>query len=345
MSPKHKPLGTLAFVIILSLTLPILFPQIQATDIATQGFDNETVFLIRTYRNANQSITQTISDLEAKAVAIPQPCIETFREAQTLGNQAIAMNQQGMYSQAKDFAMQAIQKIRETLTLLKSVTDETPTEKEDYKQTLQNTIDRDYSLLQRFENVVSSTSNHGTDITIVTSKLDALKTNLDTATIDLNQEELDQAVNKIGQAQTQIDELTDYFNTLATILNVEKVSAYITETEHNLVSLKEQVNSPSSNLSSSTKTAASATITQAQTSLDKAKQYLDSQQIDQTIKELTTAQANQQTVQNYINTMSPTPSTSTPTPSPNAPKSSTTTPTPSPNNAIINSTKATSVIK
>ena len=345
MNSKHKPLGTLTFVIILSLTLPVLFPQIQAADRTAQGFENDNVFLIATFKNANQSITQTISNLKAKAVTIPQTCIETFREAQTLGNQANAMNQQGMYSQTKDLAMQALQKITETLNLLNNVTDETPTEQEDYKQTLQNTIDRDNSLLERFENVVSSASSHGTNITIITPKLGALKTNLDAATINLNQEKLEQAANKIAQAQTQIDELTDYINTLAATLNVEKVSAYITEAEHNLVYLEEQVNSPSTNLSSSTKATASATITQAQTSLDKAKQYLDSQQIGETIKELTTAQANQQTVQNYINTVSPTPSTSTPTPSPIAPKPSTTTPTPSPNNAIINSTKATSAIK
>ena len=324
----------------------MLFPQIQAADMAAQGFENETIFLITTFKNANQSITQTISDLEDKAVVITQPIIETFREAQDLGDQAIVMNQQGMYSQAKDFALRALQKIREALNLLNSVADEAPTEQGDsYKQTLQNTIYRDYSLLQRFENVVTSASSHGTNITIIALKLSALKTNLDAAIINLNQEKLEQVVNKIVLAQTLIDELTGYFNTLAATLNVEKVSAYITEAEHNLVYLEEQVNSPSTNLSSSTKATASATITQAQTSLDKAKQYLDSQQIGETIKELTTAQANQQTVQNYINTVSPTPSTSTPTPSPIAPKPSTTTPTPSPNNAIINSTKATSAIK
>jgi hypothetical protein len=319
----------LAVVIVLSLTLPMLFPQIQAADMAAQSFENETVFLIAIFKNANQSITQTISDLEAKAVVITQPIIETFREAQDLGNQAIVMNQQGMYSQAKDFALRALQKIREALNLLNSVADEAPTEQGiSYKQTLQNTIDRDYSLLQRFENVVTSASSHGTNITIITLKLSALKTNLDAAIINLNQEKLEQVVNKIVLAQTLIDELTGYFNTLAATLNVEKVLAYITEAEHNLVSLEEQVNSLSSNLSSSTKAAAVTTITQAQTSLDQAKQYLDSQQIGQTIKELTAVQASQQTVQSYINTVSPTPSTSTPTLSPS--------------NAIINSTKANS---
>jgi tetratricopeptide (TPR) repeat protein len=346
LNSKHKPLGTFVFLIVLSLILPLLFPQIQAVDSAVQGFENDTVFLIATFKNANQSITKTISNLEAKAVVIPQPCIETFREAQDLGNQAIALNQQGMYTQAKDVAMQALQKIRETLNLLNSVADETPTDQEEnYKRSLQNTIDRDYSLLERFENVVASASSHGTNITIITPKLSALKTNLDAATICLNQEKLEQAIDKSAQAQTLIDELTGYFKTLAATLNVEKVSAYITEAEHNLVSLEEQVNSPSSNLSSSTKAAASATITQAQTSLDKAKQYLDSQQIVQTINELTTVQASQQTVQNYINTVSPTPSTSKTTPSPSTPTLSTTTPTPSTSDAIINSTKATSAIK
>ncbi len=345
LNSKHKSLGTLAFVIVLSFTLSGLFPQIQAADLAAQGFENEAVFLIATFKNANQSITQTISNLEAKAVVIPQLCIETFREAQDLGNQAIALNRQGMVSQAKDVAMRALQKIRETLTLLNSVADEVPTEQEDYKRTLQSTIDRDYSLLERFENVGTSASSHGTNITVIMPKLSALKTNLDAATINLNQEELEQAINKIAQAQTLIDELTVYFNTLAATLNVEKVSAYITEAEHNLVSLEEQVNSPSSNLSSSTKAAASATLTQAQTSLDKAKQYLDSQQIVQTIKELTAAQASQQTVQSYINTVSPTPSTTKTTPSPSTPTPSTTTPMPSPNNAIIDSTKTTSAIK
>jgi len=313
------PHKTTVFVILLILILPtILLPQIKALDPTEQKLKEKASFLISTIQNANQSITQTISQLQNKDVLIPQPCIDTFKEAQVLVNQATEANQEEDYSQAIDLAFQANQKIKATLNLLDGLVDEASTEHGDYyKQTLQNTIDRYYSLLQRYEDIATSTSNRGTDVTAISAKLSTLRTILNSAKSNLNHEIFELTENEITQAQELIEELTGDFNTLAARLNIEKISTYIANTQQNLTALKEQVNSPSSTLTSNTKAAATATITQAQTSLDKARQYLDSQQISQTINELTIVQASQATVQNYLNPSSPTPTATTPTPSPN----------------------------
>jgi hypothetical protein len=296
----------------------MLLPQIKALDPTQQNLEEKASFLISTTQNANNSITQTISQLQNKNILIPQQCIDTFKEAQSLANKATQANHQGDYSQAIEFALQATQKIKTSLHLLDGLVEEASTENGDsYKQTLQNTINRYYSLLQRYEDITTSTSNSGTDVTTIRAKLSTLKTVLNSSKSYLDHEEFELAENEITQAQELIDELTGYFNTIATRLNFEKISTYIANTQQNLTALKEQINSPSSTLTSNTRAVATATITQAQTSLDKARQYLDNQQISQTIDELTNVQANQATVQSYLNPTSPTPTTTTPTPSPN----------------------------
>ena len=296
----------------------MLLPQIKALDPTQQNLEEKASFLISTIQNANNSITQTISQLQNKDILIPQQFMDTFKETQALVNNATQANQEGDFSQAIEIALQATQKIKTSLYLLDGLFDEGSPENGDYyKQTLQNTIDRYYSLLQRYEDITTSTSNSGTDVTKILARLSTLKTVLNSAKSNLNHEEFELAENETTRAQELIDELTVYFNAIATRLNFEKISTYIVNTQQNLTALKEQVNSPSSPLTSNTRAVATATITQAQTSLDKARQYLDNQQISQTIDELTNVQASQATVQSYLNPTSPTPTTTTPTPSPN----------------------------
>ena len=319
MKPKHIPHKTVALLILIGLIVSALFlPQLQALDRTEQNTKDIAAFLISTIQNANQSITQTISNLEGKDVLLPQTCIDTFRETQVLVNQATGLNQQGDYAQAIDLALLATQKIRDTLNLLDGLADQATTEQVDnYKQTLQNTIDRNYALLQRYENIATSALNQGTDVSAIKSKLSAIKTILDSATLNLEQENFELTEKEITRAQALIGELTGYFNTIAANLNVERITVYIDSAQQDLTALREQVNSPSSSLTPIIRAAASATITQAQTSLDKAKQYLDSQQIRQTIAELSNVQANQATVQSYLNSASPTLTATTPTTSPN----------------------------
>ena len=303
----------------LGLIVPVLFvPQIQALDPTEQNIQNKANFLISTIQNANLSISQTISQLQSKDILIPQTCLDTFGEVQILVEQATVLGQEGDFSQAIDVALQASQKIKVTITLLDELGNQGTTDQEDsYKKTLQNTFDRYYLLLERYEGIVTSASSKGTDVVAISTKLSSIRTILQSAQSNLNQEKLEIAEDEIAQAQKLLVNLTDYLNTLATRLNSEKISTYIINAQKNLTDLTEQVNSPSNALTSDIKAAATATITQAQTSLDKAVQYFESQQISRTISELTNVQASQEIVERYLNPVSPTPVAVTPTPSPN----------------------------
>ncbi len=319
MKLKHIPYKTAAFLILLGLILPLLFlPQIQALDPTKQNIQDKANFLISTIQNANQSITQTITQLKGKDVLIPQSCLDTFREAQVLVDQATEVNQEKDYSQAIDLALQATQKIKATLTLLDGLVDQATTGSEDsYKQTLQNTIDRCSSLLERYEDITTSAQNRGTDVTAISTKLSAIRTTLDSAKSNFNQEKFEVTKDEITRTTELLSELTIYFNNLATRVNSEKISTYIVNAQQNLTDLTEQVNSPSSALTSDTRAAATATITQAQTSLDKAMQYFENQQISQTISELANVQASQVIVHRILNPVSPTTIGTSPTPLPN----------------------------
>jgi len=302
------------------MAITLLFiPQIQAINQTEQDLKNKANFLISTFDTAKPNIAQTISNLQAKAIPIPQTSIDALKEAQVLADQAIIKNRQNHYKEAIDLALRALNKLKETLTTINGVANETQTEQQAIYQrstNLQNIIERDCAFLQSLENLVDSVSDHGINVTDINPKLIAIKTNLDSAISSINQGNLDQAEVKVNETQTLLNELTANFNSLASKLTIEKIPSYITEANQNLATLKVELNSVSSSLSSTTRIAATTAINQAQSSLDKAKQYLDSNQIAQTITELATAQTNQEALTTYINSVSPTPTPIlTPTPS------------------------------
>ena len=320
MNSKHKQFRAFAIVAVLIMVTALLFlPQIQAINQTEQDLKNKANFLISTFSTAKPTITQTISNLQTKDIPIPQTSIDALEEAQVLDNQAITKNQQGQYSEAIDLAMQALNKLKETLTTINGAANETLTEQEAiYERSvyLQNIIDRNHALLQRYENTTNSALGYGINVTAINLKLVTIKTNLESARSNINQGRLDQAEAKINETQPLLNELTTYFSSLATTLKIEKIPSYINEANQNLATLREELNSVSNSLPSTTRVSATTAITQTQNSLDRAKQYLDNNQIAQTISELTTAQTNQEALTTFINSASPTPTLPTPTPTP-----------------------------
>ena len=286
----------------------LLLPKIQALEPAEEELKNKAAFLISTFNNSNASVTQTISTLRERGIEISQSSFMAFREAQVLADQSVIKNQEENFSEATNLAVQALQKLKDTLSIIYRTTNVTQTEQEINTQltiNLRNTIDRNYKTLQRLENMTNSTATHGTNVTAITQKIGTIKANLEAATSSLNQGNISQAENETNQAETLIDELTVYFDSLAVSFKLERVAAYINNTEQRLSSLKQELNSVSNQLSSTAQTEASAAITQAENSLTKAKQFLNSQQVSQTIDEL--AKVNEQTVTDRINAVAPTP--------------------------------------
>lgn len=302
---------SLSIVLMITIILfSIVLPSIQAIDITEEDLKAKADFLKATFTTANISVTKTIAHFENDNIS--QSSLNYYRDAQDLANKSSALYLQGNYSGAISFALQALQKLKETFTSIYQTTEDEPTEQEIiHQQTLhlKSMIERNFSIYQNLKNMTIAATTHGINVTAIIPKLDQIKNNLDNAADSLLQGNLTLAENKTKDAKVIIDELTIFFESIATTLKTEKVENYLTETEQRLSTLSQQLNSVSNQLSASSKAASIAALTQAQNSLSQAKQYMDSQQIDQTIDELIAAKAKETIVNSYIDstTIKPTP--------------------------------------
>jgi hypothetical protein len=308
---KSNQLALVASMLILSVVLAaLLLPQTRAINQEEEEQKNKAAFLISTFHTANDSVGQTVSAITGKGITIPQVSVAAFREAQALVNQSITMNQKQKYVEAIDLATQALHQLKETITSIYRTGNITSTEaeiKNEQTTSLQGSVERNYEIIQRLENITNSASNAGTDTKAISEKISDIKANLAFAVSNLNHGNLSQAQEYDNQAKAGINELTNYFNSLAVTLKTQRVAAYINTSEQNLQTLRQQYNSVSNQLSNSVQASASAALTQAQDSLTKAKQYLNSQQLSQTIDELAKVNTNEKTVTDYIHTIAPTP--------------------------------------
>lgn len=322
MKSKYKKANsiTTAVIILSVITAGLLLPKIQALNPTEEELKNKAAFLISTFNNSNASVTQTIANLRERGIIIPQSSITALKEAQVLANQSVMKTQEGYFSEASNLVVQALQKLKDSLSIIYGTTHVTQTEQEITTQrtiNLRNTIERNYETLQLLENMANSTATHGTDVTSIKQKTSTIKATLDAATSSLDQGNLSQAEDKNNQAKMLIDELTAYFDSLAVSFKVERVVAYIDTAEQSLSSLKQELNSVSNQLSVTAQAEASAAITKAETSLVNAKLFLDSQLVSQTIDELAKVQESAQTVTDRINAVTTPAPTATPTATPN----------------------------
>ncbi len=316
MNPKRKQFKTFVTIAVASLILALILPLTHAINQPEQNLESKASFLISTFNTANKTLLQTIANLKAKAIPIPQESLNAIKEAQALANQSIIFYHDGNFSQAITLAIQALQKIKESLSTLYEKITENQTQQEAGNELtirLRDAIDRNYALLRGLENMTNSAANYGANVTAIRQKLAIIKDNLVSAASSLDQGNFRQAEDKIADAKSLIDKLTDYFNSFALTYKTERLEGYLNSTEKNLLALRQELDSVSSTLSPNVRAAASAAMTQAQDGLAKAKQYLNSQDISQAIDELTAVKASEEAITNYVNTASskPTPSSTT----------------------------------
>jgi predicted nucleic acid-binding Zn-ribbon protein len=311
LSVQHNRTRAAAGVIVLSLFFAVfLLPQTQAVDQTGQDLNSKISFLTSTFNAANTSLTKTLKDLENKGVTIPQAGMSAFQEAQVLFSQSAIANGQGEVTQAITLTIQALGKIKETITNLNGTIAETTSAQEVANQQalqLRGEIDRANATLHNFEAMAARAADKGVNTTVVNQEIKTAKANLESAASNLNRGSTSQAQEKISEAQVLIDRLTDFFNSYALTLKSERVTQYLNAAEQNLESLEQQYSSVSSQLSSTTQAAASAAITKAQNSLETAKQYLSNQQVSQTIDALNTVKSSVEAITTYVNAASPTP--------------------------------------
>jgi hypothetical protein len=324
LSALHNRTRVLVSIIVLSLFLAVFsLPPILAVDSTGQDQETKLNFLNSTFNAANASLAETLSNLQSKGVIIPQASMATFQEAQSLFSQSGIACEQGADSQVISLTIQALGKIKETLTSLNRTITETTTTKEAADQLivqLRSQVDRGLTMLQDYEAIAARATEKGMNMTAISQEIEAAKSDLVSAALSLSSDSVSQAQNKIDQAQVMIDQLTAYFNSFAITLKQDRITRYLNVAEQDLENLEAEYASMSSQLSSDAQAATSAAIADAQNSLNAAKQVLSSSQAS--LDSLTAVKTSVAAVTSYVVAVSPTP-TPTPTPTPAATASAT----------------------
>jgi hypothetical protein len=320
-----NPLATITLILIAISALTFSFAVA-----ATTSTENSTDFLFSLVQNANATVTETYSRLEANATAIPQDSLTAYNQALLLANEAASQLQAGNISDANSKAIQALQKFKEALRIVYEAFPEQPTEAQitlERTVALQSAIDRSYEQLQRLENLTGFAAATGYNTTALEDKIETAKALLANASLSLNQQNLEAASNSTAEAKTLIENLLSNVNTLAATLKVQRLEAYVTQTEARLATLRTEA--------TTAQNAASLTaLNSADASLASAKDYLEKQQINETLSALVSSKASEEKAAAYLNPAASTSSSPTPTPKPSpaaTPSTSNKSPTKTPN--------------
>ena len=306
---------------------------------ATSNAENSTEFLFSLIQNANATVTEAYSRLEANATAIPQDSLAAYNQALLLADEATSQLQAGNISEANNKAIQALQNFKEALRIVYEAFPEQPTEAQITREktaTIQSAIDRSYAQLQQLENLTGFAAATGYNTTMLEAEIETAKALLANASRSLNQQDFEAASNSTAEAKILIANLLNRVNTFAATLKVQRLEAYVNQTETRLATLRTQA--------TTAQNAASLTaLNSADASLASAKEYLANQQINETLTALASSKASEEKAAEYLN---PTPSTSsspTPTPSPSpkaTPSTTNKSPTKTPNATSPSNTSA-----
>jgi hypothetical protein len=317
-----NPLATITLILIAVSAVTFSFAAA-----ATTSTESSTDFLFSLVKNANATVTETYSRLEANATAIPQDSLTAYSQALLLANEAASQLQAGNISGANTKAIQALQKFKEALRIVYEAFPETPTEAQitlEKSVTLQSAIDRSYEQLQRLENLTGFAAATGYNTTALEDKIETAKALLANASLSLNQQNFEAASNSTAEAKTLIDNLLNHVNALAGTLKVQRLAAYVNQTKARLETLRTEANA-AQNVASLT------ALNSADASLASAEEYLENQQINETLSALASSKASEEKAGAYLNPAASTSDSATPSPSPKAtPSTSNKSPTKTP---------------
>jgi hypothetical protein len=307
---SKSTVNQLATITLILITFSALALSFAAA--ATTSTEDSTDFLFSLIQNANASLTETYSRLEANATAIPQDSLAAYNQALLLADEAATQLQAGNIPEANSKAIQALQKFKEALRIVYAAFPETPTEAQITREktaTIQSAIDRSYTQLQQLENLTGFAAATGYNTTVLEEEIETAKALLANASRSLNQQGFEAASNSTAKAKTLIANLLSHVNTFAATLKIQRLEAYVNQTEARLAALRTQA--------TTAQNAASLTaLNSADDSLANAKEYLANQQINATLTALASSKASEDEAAGYLNPAPSTSSSPTPTPSP-----------------------------
>ena len=298
----------------------------------TASNETKTEFLFSLIQNANTTITQTYTSLESNGTSIPQDSLDAYDQALSLAGEATSQMQAGNFSEANSNALQALQQFKESLQIVYETVPETPTEAQialERTVALQSAIDRAYLQLQQLENLTIFATATGYNTTILEANIETANAWLTNASRNLNQKSYGAALASTVAAKSLIENLLTRVYNFAATLKIQRLDAYVAQTETRLAGL-------STEATTTQNTASLTALNNADASLTDAKEYLENRQINETLNALVSSKTSEEEAAEYLKpvasvTEAPTASTSpSPTKSPSASESLEPSPTKTP---------------
>jgi hypothetical protein len=276
-----------------ALTLTSMKAEVQ--DVTATQERTEKLFSL--LQGSNATVAEIFRQFKANQKTIPQASLDEYNQALVLAEESRSLLQTGNYPAANSKIIQALQKFKEALRILYTTFPEQPTETEialERTLNLKSSIDRFYEQIERVENLTRLASAAGYNTTALETKVQIVKSLLETALSNVNQKRLNEASENLAEAKSLIESIASFFNNLASDLKIERIATYINQTQERLNTIRLQATSLSN-------TASLTALNDAETSLNNAKEYLAEQMINETLTELDNSKASEEEAVAYLN--------------------------------------------
>jgi hypothetical protein len=289
---KLLVITALILVTVSALTLAANSAAVQQTTTAS----DKTQDLFSLLQESNSTVTEIFRQFKAEGKTIPQASLNEYDQALVLAEESKSLFQAGNYSEANSKIIQALQKLKEALRIVYTTTPEQPTETEvnvEKAVQLKSSINRYNEQLARIENLTRYAAAAGYNITALEDKIQTMRSLLATALANVDQRRFEAALANLAEVETLGKRLSSSLSNIASDLKIERIAAYINQTETRLAAIRAKAESVSN-------TASLAALDNAEVSLDNAKEYLESQRINDTLSELANSKESEEQAVAYL---------------------------------------------
>ncbi len=241
--------------------------------------------LILLFKKANTTVTETINKLRENKIDIPQASLNTFKTAEALAEEATTLYKSANYSGANNKMIQALQKLKETLTIIYENTKLPQSEFDTIHERLallNSSINRYNEQLTKLESLLNAATTSGLDISSAQAKITAARIVLNNASRSIDLRDWNAVTNYVAEAKNLLERITQALNEWAVYLKTPRLESYINQTETRLTSIKQEATLVSN-------TASLSAVNKAENSLSLARDYLAKQMLNQTVAALVDA--------------------------------------------------------
>jgi hypothetical protein len=284
------------FVILALVVVPLSSLVLVSSSASLQQTAEKTKDLILLFQNANATVLNIFHQLEADGEILPRASLAEYDQALVLAGESDSLLKAGKYSEADEKIVQALQKLKEALTIVYATIPEQPTEIEiSLERTVQlkSSINRYYEQLERIENLTRLADSVGYNTTTLEENIQNIKELLDRALNNIEQKHFEAASENLVYAKNLSDLLLNSVNNFAVELKIQRIATYINMTQERLEAIRETAETLSNESSL-------AAVENAETSLDNAKVYLEEQRINETLSELADSKASEDEAVEYL---------------------------------------------